>query len=313
LFVFISISHLIDAQPLTENFFLSYDILSKECSVWVALKGSLIFKTRYVEFRKKYLACVARRKLLHCRMTIALMERGMTQRNKPAEHDVAYAAAIDGLVSVGESIAVVGRYWWNLQMRLLVFTGTIGLFKKHWWLFLIVGFLLMAFILPLGLAFVVSAFCAGLLNPEAEDNYIVPLKQKMQDHVAQHKENAQVDVGGVSSDEIIENLMGLASIQHMLYLRSLDHRPTDKEFSAAALGSFDGTLKARQVELPEPDMLMHGAIFIANQLKNLGRFESETVNPEWLAEVTSDAMFSEDFEGIRREAGLLAYTTETLI
>ncbi|MCD1627866.1 hypothetical protein K7H22_17845 [Seohaeicola saemankumensis] len=237
----------------------------------------------------------------------------MSQSNKPAEHDVAYAAAMNGVFAVGESLAVLGRYWWNLQMRILVATGAIGLFKAHWWLFLIVGFLLMAFILPLGLAFVVSAFCAGLLDPKAEDNYIVPLKQEIQDRVPEHIENAQETVVEIASNEVLEHLTGAASAHHMLYLHSVDRDLDDKEFAASALGAFEGTVRARRVELSELDMHMHGAIFIATQLENLGRLETQPVNPDWLAEVTSDAMSSTDFEEIRGEAGRMAYTAEILM
>lgn len=54
-------------------------------------------------------------------------------------------------------------------------------FAKNWWLFLVVGFMLLAFVMPLGVAFVVSAFAAGQMDPKAADDFIVPLRQEPSD------------------------------------------------------------------------------------------------------------------------------------
>lgn len=77
----------------------------------------------------------------------------MSAQNKTPDSHIAYSAATEGVAAARRSTALVGRYWWNLQMQLLVATGTKRFFRAHWWLFLVVGFLLVAFALPLGLAF----------------------------------------------------------------------------------------------------------------------------------------------------------------
>jgi len=102
----------------------------------------------------------------------------MSLNNKSPDHHIAYGAATEGVAAASASLGVIGRYWWNLQMQLLVATGTMRLFRAYWWLFLVAGFLLLAFVMPLGVAFVVSAFCAGAMNPRAEDNFIVPLRHE---------------------------------------------------------------------------------------------------------------------------------------
>ena len=48
-------------------------------------------------------------------------------------------------------------------------------------LFLVVGFLLLAFVVPLGVAFVVTAIAAGQMDPKAADDFIVPLRQEPPD------------------------------------------------------------------------------------------------------------------------------------
>jgi hypothetical protein len=100
----------------------------------------------------------------------------MKNDNKKPDSHVAYGAAIEGISAVAGSVSIVGRYWWNLQMNLLQKIGVMPIFKSYGWLFLIVGFLLLAFMLPLGIAFIVSAWSAGQMDPKAEDDYIVPLR-----------------------------------------------------------------------------------------------------------------------------------------
>ena len=64
---------------------------------------------------------------------------------------------------------------------LLKSIGLMPFFATNWWLFLGVGFLLLAFVVPLGVAFVVTAFAAGQMDPKAADDFIVPLRQKPPD------------------------------------------------------------------------------------------------------------------------------------
>ena len=102
----------------------------------------------------------------------------MHNDDQKPDSQVAYAAIHDGVSAVISSAAIVGRYWWNVQMKLLQATGAMPLFKPRWWLFLVVGFLLMAIWPPIGIAFVVSFFCAGEMDPIAEEDFIVPLRRE---------------------------------------------------------------------------------------------------------------------------------------
>jgi len=81
----------------------------------------------------------------------------------------------------------------------------------------------------------------------------------------------------------------------------------DKEFAAAALGAFDGTLQACRLRLSDLEMHTNGAAFILAQLNNLERIDIDSVDPDWIAEVTDEAMTSSALEAIRDEAGRFAY------
>jgi hypothetical protein len=226
--------------------------------------------------------------------------------NKSPDHWVAYGAASEGIAAASASIAVVGRYWWNLQMQFLVAIGAMRFFKAHWWFFLIVGFLLLAFVLPLGVAFVVSAICTGEMSPRAEDNYIVPLKREEVDtSSAQQVQRAEV-VEGPAQVNLNEDVRLAAAIHHVCYLRAIKRDVDDKEFAAAAFGAFDGTVQGFGLELSDLEMFKLGAVFVAGQLKDLGRMSE--VDPELIAEVTTDAMSLEVFEAIRAEASFMAYS-----
>jgi hypothetical protein len=251
--------------------------------------------------------------------------------NKPDSH-IAYGAAMDGVSAVVSSVSVVGRYWWNVQMQLLQKTGIMPVFRTHWWLFLVVGFLLLAFLPPIGAAFVISAFCAGVMDPKSKNDFIVPLRRDdvdanyadEVDHARRPSSNmegnglnAQTPVNGNpegdSSAQIdpLDHLMDVAAIHHMGYLRAINRDLDDKEFAAAALGAFDGTVQASRLKFSDLDMHVHGASFVSSQLASLGRMDTQSVDPEWLAEVTTDAMCSNDLEGIRTEASRMAYTAES--
>lgn len=232
----------------------------------------------------------------------------MSLNNKSPDHHIAYGAATEGVAAASASLGVIGRYWWNLQMQLLVATGTMRFFKAYWWLFLVVGFGLLAFIMPLGVAFIVSAFCAGAMNPKAENNFIVPLRQEEDAHMADPAEvGAEIDIFAPQSDRL-EDVHLAAGMHHVGYLSAIKRDLEDKEIAAAALGAFDGTIQAIGVKLSELDMHTNGAAFIVAQLTTLERMDE--VAPDWLAEVTEEAMTSEALDAIRTEAGRFAYTME---
>lgn len=93
------------------------------------------------------------------------------------ELDTAYAGIKDGVSGVLSECAVFGRYLWNIQMRLLKSIGVMPFFVSHWWLFWILGFVLLAFAMPLGVAFLATAFAAGQMGPKSQNDFIVPLRQ----------------------------------------------------------------------------------------------------------------------------------------
>lgn len=232
----------------------------------------------------------------------------MSLNNKSPDHHIAYGAATEGVAAASASLGVVGRYWWNLQMQLLVATGIMRLFRAQWWLFLVAGFLLLAFVIPVGVAFVVSAFCAGAMNPKAEDNFIVPLR---------HEDDAPIDEPAATEpdedfvapqSDSLEDVRLAAGLHHVGYLTAIKRDLEDKEIAAAALGAFDGTIQASGLKLSDLDMYTNGAAFILAQLTSLERMDQ--VNPEWIAEVTEEAMTSSALEAIRTEAGRFAYTMQ---
>lgn len=231
----------------------------------------------------------------------------MTLNNKSPDHHIAYGAATEGVAAASASLGVVGRYWWNLQMQLFVATGTMRLFRAYWWLFIVAGFLLLAFVMPLGVAFVVSAFCAGAMNPRAEDNFIVPLRHE--DNATMGEPAANEPNEAPQSDDL-GHVQDAAAIHHLGYLNAMKREVDDKEFAAAALGAFDGTLQACRLRLSDLEMHTNGAAFILAQLTNLERIDIDSVDPDWIAEVTDEAMTSSALEAIRDEAGRFAYMAE---
>lgn len=232
----------------------------------------------------------------------------MSLSDKTSDHHVAYGAAIEGFSTAYASLAIVGRYWWNLQMRLLITTGTMRFFKAQWWLFLILGFLLLAFFLPLGLAFLVSSICAGEMDPKAKDDFIVPVRRGGLKATAQTDEETSEDAATVSQSDKLEDVLLAARLHHVGYLRAIGREVDDNEFVAAALGVFDGTVQAFGFRLSDIDMHVMGAAFIVRQLKDLGRMSE--VDPEWIVEVTTEAMYSKKLNATRLEAGRMAYAVE---
>lgn len=232
----------------------------------------------------------------------------MSLNDKSPDHHIAYGAATEGVAAASASLGVIGRYWWNLQMQLLVATGTMRFFRAFWWLFLVAGFLLLAFVMPLGVAFVVSAFCAGAMNPRAAENFIVPLRHEDDAPISEPAETEPNEVILAPQSDNLEDVRLAAGIHHVGYLTAIKRDLEDKEIAAAALGAFDGTVQAIGLKLSDLDMHTNGAAFIVAQLTSLERIDE--VDPEWIAEVTEEAMTSNALEAIRTEAGRFAYTME---
>lgn len=234
---------------------------------------------------------------------------------KPDSH-VAYAAFMDGVAAVGSSISVVGRYWWNLQMRLLVKIGVMPIFRAHWWIFLIVGFILLAFVFPFGVAFAVSAFCAAQMEPKAINDFVVPLRRENleKEFVAKSKTPqvvpSQLDRSDLEDDDRWrEDIYVAAGLYHATFLRTTERVLDNAEFSAAALGAFDGTVQASRIKLTHLEMMAMGSAFLLRQLQELGRVNE--IDSEKIGELTVEAMTSDALEEIRRLAGRMAYSMHT--
>ena len=232
----------------------------------------------------------------------------MDSNNKPTEHQVAYGAAAEGVIAAIASVGVIGRYWWNLQMRFLVTTGAMRFFKAHWWLFLIAGFLLLAFAMPLGVAFMVSAYCASTMDPSPNEDFMVPLRRAADDAMGGGVDTGHDDAPDAPMSDKLEQVRVAASTHHFAYVNAIKRDLENKEVAAAALGVFDGTVQAFGVKRSDLDMNTNGAAFIVAQLISLERIDKANPDPDKIAEVTEEAMQSENLEGIRVEAGHFAYT-----
>ncbi len=98
--------------------------------------------------------------------------------NEKQDLNAAYGNVHSGVTGALSGVSIFARHLWNMQMRLLQYVGLMRFFKANWWLFLVFGFLLLAFVMPLGTIFVVTAFAASQMDPKAEDDFIVPLRHK---------------------------------------------------------------------------------------------------------------------------------------
>lgn len=234
----------------------------------------------------------------------------MDDDKKPDSH-VAYGAAMDGVAAIAASVSIVGRYWWNRQMQLLQKIGLMPLFKAHWWLFLVVGFLLLAFLFPLGIAFIVSSWSAGQMDPKAANDFIVPLRQEPHDigssaNLGDDQADSTPPFRHGLDDDKRSDVYDAAGISHVNFLRALEREVDDAEFAAAALGAFDGTIQVFELSLNDFEMMTMGAAFIVRQLKELGRLNE--IDPARIADLTAEAMHSDALEDIRGQAGQVAYS-----
>lgn len=235
----------------------------------------------------------------------------MQDNDKKPDSHIAYGAAMDGVSAVVSSVSVVGRYFWNIQMKLLLNIGVMPIFRKHWWLFCVIGFLLLAFLPPLGVAFVVSAFCAGQMDPKSSDNFLVPLRKADQNK----EQNTRLDrepledkskvIKSLTEDEQ-ENLYISAGICHASFLNAIGHELDDAEFSAAAVGAFDGTAQGLGIKLTDVEMFIMGSVFIVRQLKALERLDE--IDPDKIADLTAEAMESTTLNDTRVLAGKVSYS-----
>lgn len=233
----------------------------------------------------------------------------MRDNNKEPESNIAYGAAMDGLSALMSSVGVVGRFFWNLQMQLLLKVGIMPLFRNLWWLFIVVGFILLGLIPPLGIAFVVSAFCAGQMDPKAKDNYIVPLRHEDRTREYEARANsAQVANPILSSltEADQESVYRAAGYAHSAFLHAIDRELDDVEFSASAVGAFDGTVQGTGIKLTDLDMCIMASVFVVRQLISVDRLGER--DPEKIADLQVEAIESAALHGTRDLAGKVAYS-----
>lgn len=94
----------------------------------------------------------------------------------------AYSGINDGVSGILTGCLVFGRYLWNVQMRFLRSIGVMTFFVSHSWLFLVLAFVLLAIIMPLGVAFIGTALAASQMDPRNQDDFIVPLHRSNKDY-----------------------------------------------------------------------------------------------------------------------------------
>lgn len=234
----------------------------------------------------------------------------MAQNNQSPDHHVAYGAAVGSFTSATSGLAVVGRYVWNLQMKLLMAAGAMRFFRAQPWLFVAVALLLLAFALPIGIAFVVSAFCAGALNPKGENGFIVPLKPLQPDTDRTEPYRAPAPEPPDETFDPLEMAKASASIHLAGFLRAADTDLSDTELAATALGALDGTVQALGMELSSLDMHSAGAAFVVEQLQQFDRLQAP--DPDRIADLTVNAMSSAALAPTRERASLFAFKAEQM-
>ncbi len=126
------------------------------------------------------------------------------------------------------------------------------------------------------------------MDPKAVDDFIVPLRHD--DGETSFEDEAGFTVGSNDNPAqggIPDNVLQIAGLHHVSYLRAVNKELDDWEFSAAALGVLDGTVQAYELGVSDIEMFTAGTGFVAAQLQSLGRMTD--VDPEWIAEVTLPA------------------------
>lgn len=117
----------------------------------------------------------------------------MSKNSSDEKEDIqdALSGINDGLSNILDECMVVGRYIWNMEMRILKSAHVMPYFVSHWWLFVALGFFLLAFVMPLGVAFVFTAIAAGQMGPKSKDEFKVPLRRDVLDHMGVEDNNPE--------------------------------------------------------------------------------------------------------------------------
>lgn len=88
----------------------------------------------------------------------------------------AYREAQGGFASITSAGGKASRMLWNAQMRLLLSMNAMAIFRSYPWLFVGVGAILLAVVLPIGVVWVIVALFALQNEPLAEENFIVEVE-----------------------------------------------------------------------------------------------------------------------------------------
>ena len=108
----------------------------------------------------------------------------------------------------------------------------------------------------------------------------------------------------VSTDR--ESVYTAAGLAHATFLNARGEELTDAEFVATAFGAFDGTLQALGRELSDLDMLAMSSAFALRQMNDLQRMGGK--RPAEKGDVIGQAVTAPSLEGLRTQAGWVAYT-----
>lgn len=125
--------------------------------------------------------------------------------------------------------------------------------------------------------------------------------------------NTRLDMAHASppkaDDDWQEDVYVAAGLHHVGFLHTIKRDVTDAEFTAAALGAFDGTVQALGLKPSHIDMMAMGSAFAYRQLKDHNRVIG--FDPEWIADLTVEAMTADALEEMRVQASQFAYAMNT--
>lgn len=100
----------------------------------------------------------------------------MNSRQRDRERiNQAYGEAQGGVASITSAVGKASRMLWNAQMRLLLSMNAMDPFRKYPGLFVGVGAILLAVVLPIGVVWVIVALFALQNEPLAEEDFIVEI------------------------------------------------------------------------------------------------------------------------------------------